>query len=1141
MLRALIYFWRRNLAVVAGAAVVSAVLSGALLVGDSVRGSLRELTLERLGGIDYALSSSRFLPDDLAARLAAMPGFASRFQDAAPVILLTGSAIHQGSSARAGEVGLYGIDARFLQLFERPPQNADRNAEALAAWNELAPHFVSTAPRTPLPPVVLNQALAHELGAAVGDGVVIALKRYSAIPRGSLLGRKDTDHVVMRIRCQVAGIVPDHGLGAFGLKAQQAVPRNAFVPLNALQRALNQPGTANGVVVAAAPPTAPEDAAADAAALDALLRAGLDAADFGIKVTPGADYLTVESDEFILKPTIVQAVEQIAEHHRAQVFPLLTYLVNRIASPRAEVPYATISALDTAPPPVFGALRLVDSTPAPQLASDEILLNAWTADELGVQVGEPVVLTYFVVGPEERLREEQATLRFRGALELTGLAGDRHLSQEYPGIADADNMAAWDPPFPLDLRRIRPRDEEYWDRYRGTPRGYLATATGQRLWRNPWGELTALRLAPTGGQSVPELAARLSADLPQQIPLTAFGLRFQPVKQQGLQAAVGATDFSGLFIGFSQFLIVAAALLMGLLFRLGVEQRAGEIGLRLALGFPLARVRRMLLGEGAWLAAGGALLGLDGAVLYAKMLILGLKTLWQGAIGTSRLNLYLEPGSLVLGLVLAFAIMLFAVWRTVRRIGQVPAVRLLARRVEVPATRAGRAAQWTLGLALLLAAVFAGAGFASGDPLLQFALGPCVLVALLAGMGRWFSRHAVGSLSGRLALLRMAAANCTRNRGRSLLAMTLVAVAAFMIVTVAAYREDFAVESLDKTAGTGGFALIASSEVELHQDLNSASGRFELGISERTEKLLAKSQVIAMKLLPGDDTSCLNLYRPQRPRLLGVPPALLERGGFTFQQTLNPDAATVANPWSLLERELAPGVLPVLGDANSTQWILKLALGDAWVLPDEHGNTIRLQLVGTLKTSLFQSELLIAEKHLLRHFPSRSGAAYFLVESPPESAEELAQALERDLAPYGLDVLTTAAKLASFHAVQNTYLSTFQALGGLGLLLGTVGLAVILARNALERQGELAALRAMGFTRKRLRQLIAAENGLLLLAGLGAGTLAAMAATASRLSHLPWGSLGMTLGGILLFGLLAGALTAHQVLRAPLLPALKAE
>ena len=85
----------------------------------------------------------------------------------------------------------------------------------------------------------------------------------------------------------------------------------------------------------------------------------------------------------------------------------------------------------------------------------------------------------------------------------------------------------------------------------------------------------------------------------------------------------------------------------------------------------------------------------------------------------------------------------------------------------------------------------------------------------------------------------------------------------------------------------------------------------------------------------------------------------------------------------------------------------------------------------------------------------------------------------------GFETERTDARLAEFMTVQNTYLSTFQSLGGLGLLLGTFGLAVVQLRNVLERRSELALLRATGFRRKLLARLVTLENAALLIGGLG--------------------------------------------------------
>ena len=79
---------------------------------------------------------------------------------------------------------------------------------------------------------------------------------------------------------------------------------------------------------------------------------------------------------------------------------------------------------------------------------------------------------------------------------------------------------------------------------------------------------------------------------------------------------------------------------------------------------------------------------------------------------------------------------------------------------------------------------------------------------------------------------------------------------------------------------------------------------------------------------------------------------------------------------------------------------------------------------------------------------------------------------------------STAERLAEFHRVENTYISTFQTLGGLGLLVGTIGLAAVLLRNVLERRRELALLGAVGYRRAHVFAIVLAENVLLLVWGL---------------------------------------------------------
>ena len=333
----------------------------------------------------------------------------------------------------------------------------------------------------------------------------------------------------------------------------------------------------------------------------------------------------------------------------------------------------------------------------------------------------------------------------------------------------------------------------------------------------------------------------------------------------------------------------------------------------------------------------------------------------------------------------------------------------------------------------------------------------------------------------------------------------------------------------------------AESNVALVRDLNSADARFDLGFSEADIEKLQNAEFMAYRLLPGEDISCRNLYQPSKPRLLGVPRKQVKRGGFRFQSLLR----ETENPWTLLEEDLGPEVIPAFGDANSVTWILHQSLGDDLPVRTENGLEIRLRIVGLLARSIFQSELLISEENFEKHFPSQSGYSYFLIQVPLEQIEETITVLEKTLSRYGFDTTPNRQLLAAFFAVENTYLSTFQSLGGLGLLLGTLGLGIILIRNTMERRGELATLRAFGFSRRKLSILVLLENCYLLALGLFVGTLSAMIAVAPHLLEMsedvPWASLSLTLVVVYTTGVLANALSLRVALQAPLLSALREE
>ena len=524
-------------------------------------------------------------------------------------------------------------------------------------------------------------------------------------------------------------------------------------------------------------------------------------------------------------------------------------------------------------------------------------------------------------------------------------------------------------------------------------------------------------------------------------------------------------------------------------------------------------------------------------------MMLALRTWWQPAVGSSELYLTVAPVSLLIGALIAWVLSVTATAWSMHRVARLPAAALLAGQTHRVDWSGGRRRRWRWSHALmLLSVVFIVLAPQAPVPMF-FAVGSCLLVTGLVYFSEWCrgGRAPTFVTKQSFLMLRLALGGLARRPGRSTLAMGLIASACFMMVAVAANRREYGHEELKHIAsGGGGFEFLAEADVPLYHALDSESGRFELGFSERESATLATSELFGLSLRPGDDASCLNLYRPRIPRILGVPPGFVDRGGFIFHNTL----VESTEPWQLLEHELLDGVIPAFGDHETLQWILHLGLGEELQLKDEAGHDVRLKIVGQLSDSIFQSELLVSQANFARLFPSRAGQSVYLIKTPQKN-DELVELLETRLADYGFDVSSTAARLASYKVVANTYLSTFQTLGGLGLLLGTLGQAIVLIRSVVERRGELATLRAFGYRQSTLARMVGLESVLLLLLGVTLGSVSALIGVAPLVSgasrSLPWLSLAKTLGLVMMVGLGVSGLAARMAMKAPLLSTLKRE
>jgi hypothetical protein len=1122
------YHWRTNLAVVAGVATAVAVLAGALLVGTSVRASLRDLVVQQLGATETVVASERFFRDGLADAIA--PGGGPGRVRSIPIIRLPGVVAHTRASRRTREVQVYGVDERFWRFHGVARSGPDDRGAFVGA------------------------DLAASLGVQPGDEFLLRFETAGGIPRESLYGRREETARTMRLTCQT--ILPADQLGGFALQPKQGRVLAVFVPLARLQRDLAQEGRVNTLLVG------PTGESAQVEKIRAALARSLTLQDLGVSVRTLASGrgAAVESERLLLGGPVARAALDAAANAGFATSGVFSYLANALRANGREIPYSVIAAADLGEGALTAVTR-VDAGEAPAAISPEesIWLNEWAARDLQTSPGDLVEVDYYLWHDSGRLSAETARFRLAGVVAIGGDV-DAALAPEVPGVSEARDIRAWDPPFPMDVRRIRPADEDYWQRHRATPKAFVTLARGQQLWRSRFGQLTSVRLAVPGsavgttaaaGRQANLLAAFAEA-LRGRLDAETAGFAITPVRTRGVAASEGATDFGEYFVYFSFFLIAGAVLLAGLFFRLGVEQRVREIGTLRALGFASSTIRRLFLTEGAALAGAGAHLGIGGAVVYGGILVAGLRTWWIGATGTTQVFLHLSARDLAVGAAAGIVTALMAVLWALRALRNAPAPSMLAGVLESRAARRQRARSYAwAAAALLLAAVAVLAGAAAGQVpevggffgagLLLLTASLCVIAALVRRTpGR---EPAAGP--GWPGLVRFGARHLSFRPGRSLLCVALIAFATFVIVSVEAFRKEPGHADLARASGTGGFPLLAQSALPIVTDPNTDAGREALGLDASDHPGLLQVRFVPFRERPGEDASCLNLYAPQEPRILGAPPAFVREARFRFQSSLATDDGERQNPWILLESARADGTVPAIADATTLQYVLHRAVGDELIVRGDDGAPVRLRLVGALRDSVLQGALIVGESDFLRAFPDREGFRFFLLDAPPEGASALVAPLEEALADWGFRVEPSGERLAAFHRVENTYLSTFQSLGSLGLVLGTLGLAAVVLRNVIERRRELALLRAVGYGSRTIVSIIVVETLLLVAAGVFCGSVSALLAIVpavlARGGSPPLAAASAMIAAVAGAAVLASLAAAAAVRRMPLLESLRSE
>ena len=1087
IVRSLWFHRRTHVGVIGAAAVATAVLTGALLVGDSVSGTLRKTAQLRLGDVSLAMATGdNFFRAELAEELSA-----ELKSEVAAAIQLPGVGQHgEDEDIRVGAVNVLGVTGSFWKLAPDAP-----TAPAELQGGQVA----------------INEPLARRLGVKPGGQMLLTISKPSVVSRDAPLSR--TSDAAVTVRLDIAAVIPPQRFGRFSLQANQTAPLNAYLQLGWLAKKLELAGRANLLLVGSG--VTPQQAS------DALDKTWT-LADAGVEVRIcESKSVELRSGRIFLPPAVVNAAEALAD--KAPPQGVLTYFVNELSVADRTTPYSTVAARG----PLAGGEH--------PLPDDKAIINKWLADDLNAKPGDTLTIKYYVLGPMRQLAEQTATFEIEKIIPNDSELLDPDLMPAFPGLSGAADCRDWDPGVKNEQRKIQDEDRAYWEKYKGTPKAIISLAAGRKLWANRFGDLTAIRQDKlTVPQYKPALREKLT-------PAQA-GLAFGDIAAQAAAATNEALDFGQLFLSLSMFLVGAAVMLAAMVFALGVRQRTSELGLLLAIGFTQKRVRRLVVGEGVLLAVVAVAIGLPCGVAYTRTVLGGLATVWRGAVASTQIDFHASWTTMAIGAGSSFAVAMLAILIVLRRQFSRQIRGLLDNIPPTPPQRRPNALRRTpsflTSIACLLAAAAAMAGMGANTGGF-FTAGFCLLIALLSACRTWLGRVGRRRTAGGMSLIGIAAAGAGRRPGRSLGVIAIIACGVFMVIAVGANQVSPLDNASKKTSGTGGFALFAESSLPIFGDLNTPDGRepFELDEDPFTDV-----SVVHMRLRDGDQANCLNLNRAQSPRIIGVNPKDLE-GRFTFIGSQKSPGGEKA--WELLNADFGPGVVPAIGDEATVRWALGKSVGQSLEFVDQRGEKFKVQIVAKIANSIFQGSLLISQKQFTRRYVSSSGSRVFLASAPADQTAELVKKLNRAMSDVGMEASGSVDRLAGFNTVQSTYMAMFQTLGSLGLALGTIGLGLAVVRNIMERRGELAVLWAVGFENSAIRRMLLIEHAGLLVLGVFCGLVSAILAAApvikSAGGQLPYASLSATVTAMLLLGMLWISLAAVLTLRGERLGALRSE
>ncbi len=643
-------------------------------------------------------------------------------------------------------------------------------------------------------------------------------------------------------------------------------------------------------------------------------------------------------------------------------------------------------------------------------------------------------------------------------------------------------------------------------------------------------------MAANPGVTPGELRARIRALLPSTVD----------VRTGAEQAAKNTSDLESNLSFLRTFLLVFAyvALVVGAFiifntFSITVAQRTREFGLLRTLGGSRSQVMRSVIYEGLMLGVAGAVLGLLGGIALAPALDQLFKAFGADLPDSGTV---LETRTVVVSLLVGVGVTVLAGLPPALRATRVPPLAAMREGVEIPPRKPITHGRHAVPILLVLVLVRLVVSIVQGDSALTIAVIAVIGVLLMYVRLRQRARgrryrvtralaRAIGSLvRWRGVTGRLAEENSIRQPGRTLVTAAALTVGLALVTFVAVLA--------DGTKATIDQAVSRSFAGNLIVE-NSSEGR-EQGIPAAVAGQL--------KQVPGVRTVTPIAFTVGRAKGGSSNSSITAIEPATFGSVYRVEWKQGSN--ATLAALDGTGAIATKGYAESHH--LKVGSTISVLTPTSRYVTLRIVGIASDNARLL-GDLTISLALARAAFGQREDAIDFVSYAPGVHDSQVQPAVNRLLAASFPQVRSrTAAQFKQDQANQiNTLLTLIYVLLALSVIVSLFGIVNTLILSIYERTRELGMLRAIGTTRRQIRQMIRYESIITALIGgvfgLVIGVVGAILVTTFALSGsgyvqaIPVGTLVILLFVAALAGLLAAQLPARRAARLDLLQALASE